>query len=317
MIGNLLYYPLNNITMRSVLVTGHSGFIGSNLCHKLVSAGHDVHGVDIRSPDFDLPPSVQTQVDDLTNSPKLPEVDVIVHLAAHSQVQPIVDSPELALENIEMTQHVLSEASRMGAHVINASSRDVYGSDIQPPEETATPNSPNGYAASKIGSEAITNAYKHTQNLDVTNLRLSNVYGPRDLNERVIPIFISLADRGEELTVYGNGKLLDFVFVDDVCDAIISSIQRRRIVNGKTLNIGAGRGIPLSKLASLIVEHIDSCPGWNRSDERVGDVSSYVSDISKARALLNFEPKVQFNDGMSKTIEWYLDNRDILSTIAN
>jgi nucleoside-diphosphate-sugar epimerase len=303
--------------MSSILVTGHSGFIGSNLCQKLVSTGYDVYGVDIRSPDFDLPQSVQTQVEDLRNSPKLTEVDIIVHLAAHSQVQPIVDSPELALENIEMTQHVLHEASRMGAHVINASSRDVYGSDIQPAEETATPNSPNGYAASKIGSEAITNAYKHTQNLDITNIRLSNVYGPRDVNKRVIPIFITLADRGEELTIYGNGKLLDFIFVDDVCNAIISLIQRRGVVNGKTLNIGSGRGIPLSKLASLIVEHIDSCPGWSRSNERVGDVSSYVSDISKARALLNFEPKVQFNDGMSKTIEWYLDNRDILSTIAN
>lgn len=303
--------------MENVLITGLNGFIGSNLCHHLANNGYTVHGVDINQPQFELPEGVEYYTRDLTALPKLPDVDAIVHLAAHSQVQPVAENLGLAIENIEMTRHVLNEAERMGAFVVNASSRDVYGSSIRPKEEDVTPNSPNGYAMSKLSSESLANSYRHTRGVSVTSLRLANVYGPKDLNQRVIPTFIALAEGGEELTVYGEGKLLDFIHIDDICRAIYRTIRRSAIVEGEAINVGSGTGVPLQEIASYISAYIESCPGWSVTTDRMGDVSQYVSNLSKANALLDFEPKIPLSGGLESTVDWYLNNPDQLSSIQS
>ena len=303
--------------MTTVLVTGSNGFIGSNLCRRLAQEEYDVRGIDLEPPTFELPDTVETRVGDLTEKPEFPDVDVIVHLAAHSQVQPVVENPELALENIEMTQYMLKQAERMGAFVINASSRDVYGNHIFPTETDVTPDSPNGYAASKLGGEAIANAYSRTADVPVTSLRLANVYGPMETNPRVIPTFISLAVSGEPLTVYGERKLLDFVHVDDVCDAILATIRRKQIARGEAINIGSGSGTPLTEVAESIVDAVDSCPGWSLSANRSGDVAQYVSDISKANGLLGFEPSISLDQGLIRTIDWYQKNPSLREKIVS
>ncbi|ERH00283.1 MAG: dTDP-D-glucose 4,6-dehydratase [Haloquadratum sp. J07HQX50] len=257
---------------------------------------------------FELPDTVDLYQRDLTASPELPEADVIVHLAAHSQVQPIVDEPQRAVDNMNMTQHVLSEATRMDAFVVNASSRDVYGSALQPQEHEVTVESPNGYAASKLGSEALVNAYRNTEYLSAVSLRLANVYGPRDMNRRVIPIFIMRASAGKELIVYGSGKILDFIYIDDVCRAILAAIERSHTLDGEVLNIGSGTGKPLSEVASQIAGDIESCPGWSIRSNRQGDVDRYIADISRAKSVLDFSPTVPFERGLSETSEWYMNN---------
>lgn len=301
--------------MTTVLVTGSSGFIGINLCHRLAEEGYDVRGIDIAPPRFDHPDDVETSIADLTTSPKLPESDVIVHLAAHSQVQPVVKDPNLALENIAITKHVLEEADRMGASVINASSRDVYGPAIRPSEDDVTPDSPNGYAASKLSSEAIANSYKNTHDIPVTSVRLANVYGPMDTNQRVIPIFIALADDGEELSVYGEGKLLDFVHIQDICEGILAVIERTEVMNGETVNFGSGVGTSLPDVADKVANTVDACPGWTSYPDRTGDVTRYVSDISKTKALLDVEFSTSLEKGLSQAIEWYLEQPDLLADI--
>lgn len=303
--------------MDRVLVTGSSGFIGSNLCRRLSQEGYEIQGIDLTPPNFDFPDTVETQVGDLTESPELPHADVIIHLAAHSQVQPIVDKTELAIENIEMTRHVLKEAKRMDAFVINASSRDVYGKSITPSEDEITPDSPNTYAASKLSSEAIANAYSQTTDVSVTSFRLANVYGPLETNQRVIPMFISLASKGNRLAVYGEEKLLDFVHVNDVCDAIHTAICREKIVSGEAINIGSGTGTPLIEVAEFIREAIESCPGWNVEPDRSGDVVQYVSDISKAQNILSYKPAVSLDQGLTKTIKWYQNHPNIRERIIS
>lgn len=147
--------------MAETVVTGSSGFIGLNLCQRLAQAGYDVVGVDFEPPALELPNAVETRILDLTTAPTLPETGAIVHLAAHAQVQPVIADPDRAVENIAMTKHVLEEAARMDAYLVNASSR-VYESALEPSEEV-TSDSPNGYAASKLGAEALANAYRHTR----------------------------------------------------------------------------------------------------------------------------------------------------------
>lgn len=303
--------------METVLVTGSSGFIGSNLCRRLVEDGFDVRAVDRREPSFRLPSQVETHVVDLTTSTDLPAADVVVHLAAHSQVQPVVSDPSLATENVEMTRHVLDEAVEVDAFVVNVSSRDVYGTALEPAESEVALDSPNGYAASKLGSEALTNAYRHTHDLSAASLRLANVYGPMDLKRRVIPIFVALANEGETLTVYGEGKLLDFVHVRDVCDAILATVRRRSLADGEAINVGSGTGTPLTEVATVVAEEVDACPGWEISADRTGDVDRYVADLSKAAAILNFEPSVMLDDGLRETIDWYRERPDLLAELLD
>lgn len=300
-----------------VLVTGASGFIGVNLCRRLVDEGHTVYGVDYKSRVESLPNEITFHERDLTDNPKLPDVDRIVHLAAHSQVQPVIETPRYAVENIEMTQHVLSEAVRMDAGVVHTSSRDVYGSAISPTSDDVTTECVNGYAASKLGSEALANAYNATDGVPVTSLRLANVYGPRDRNKRVIPIFISLADIGEDLSVFGQGKVLDFIHVDDVCDAILAALDRLPAVSGETLNIGSGVGTPLTAVAEHISTKIAACPGWTVSGNRTGDVERYVSETDQTASLLGFTADIKLEEGLSTTIDWFRDHPDLLETIRS
>jgi len=302
--------------MVSILVTGSSGFIGASLCRKLIEVGHEVRGVDKHPPLFEHPPQLETDIVDLTTSPDLPVADIVVHLAAHSQVQPIVNKTTLATQNIEMTRHVLAEASQVDAFVVNASSRDMYGAAIRPLENEVNLDSPNGYAASKVACEALANAYRHTHGLRVTSLRLSNVYGPMDANQRVIPTFIALANHGETLRVFGNEKLLDFIHVKDVCDAMLATIRRRSIADGMSLNIGSGVGSSLTQVASIIAEQVDVCPGWEFGPDRTGDVHRYVTNLSNAAAVLDFKPSIQFEDGLRKTIDWYQSRPELLAGLV-
>lgn len=302
--------------MESVVVTGSSGFIGASLCRELMQEGYDVHGVDKRPPLFEHPPQLETDIIDLTTSPDLPVADIVVHLSAHSQVQPIVRKTALATENIEMTRHVLAEASKIDAFVVNASSRDMYGAAIRPLENDVNLDSPNGYAASKVACEALANSYRHTHDLRVTSLRLSNVYGPMDANRRVIPTFIALANHGETLQVFGDEKLLDFIHIKDVCDAILATIRRRSTVDGMSLNIGSGVGSSLTKVASIIAEQVDVCPGWEFGPDRTGDVHRYVTNLSNAAAVLDFKPSVQLEEGLRKTIDWYQSRPELLAELV-
>lgn len=301
--------------MVNILVTGSSGFIGLNVSNFLHQRGHNVCGIDVSKPPIGLNSGIKTLKKDLTTNPDLPEVEVIIHLAAHSQVQAVVDDPNRIVENIEMTTNVLEAAKQMGAFVLNVSSRDVYGNAIRPSENELELAPPNGYAASKVASEAITRSYGQTHNVPYTSLRLSNVYGPMDVNARVIPIFVALADEGDTLSVFGEDKLVDFVHVSDISEIITDVVEQRAVANGEAFNIGSGNGTPLTKIAEFISKNVDSCQGWSVSTNRDGDVTQYVSDISKASAMLGFEPKTSIEDGLEETIEWYLDNQDCLREV--
>ena len=303
--------------MESVVVTGSSGFVGASLCRELIEEGYDVIGIDKQPPLFEHPPQLQTDIVDLTTSPDLPVADIVVHLAAHSQVQPIVNKTDLAMENMEMTRHVLFEASQNDAFVVNASSREIYGAAIRPLENEVSLDSPNGYAASKVACEALANSYRHTQHLRVTSLRLSNVYGPMDTNRRVIPTFIALANHGETLQVFGGEKVLDFVHVQDVCDAILATIRREPVTDGMSLNIGSGVASSLTRVASIVAEEIEVCPGWEFGPDRIGDVDTYVTNLSNAVAILDFNASVHLEEGLRQTIEWYQARPELLKELVN
>lgn len=101
---------------------------------------------------------------------------------------------------------------------------------------------------------------------------------------------------------------MDFIYIDDVCRAILAVIERSHIVDCEVLNIGSGTGKPLSEVASQIAGDIEACPGWRIKSNRQGDVDRYIADISRSKSVLDFSPTVSFERGLSETTEWYRNN---------
>src|SRR5207248_5948015 len=287
-----------------VLITGSSGQIGTNLAVRLQQDGHQVFGVDKRlNPWTDAFP---TLLQDLAGhypayaggigGVEYPEVDAVVHLAAHAKVHQLVREPHRAVENAIMTFNVLEFARGRNLPIVFSSSREVYG-DVHRFEEYSETvadfaYTESTYSASKIASEAFVYAYARCYGLRYVVFRFSNVYGRFDNDlqrmERVIPLFIHRLARGEPITVFGGDeKVLDFTYIDDCVDGIARGVERLATgaVANETINLAYGKGNTLVRAAELIAEELDVEPQIDHAESLVGEVTHYVADIRKAREL--------------------------------
>lgn len=308
-----------------VLITGSSGQIGTNLGLFLLKRGHFVFGVDKRpNPWTDAIPTLLQDLstpyrrfDTGIGTVEYPtDLDIVVHFAAHAKVHELVQQPDRALENITMTFNVLEFCRRHNLPVIFSSSREVYG-DIHRyiTEESyadfAFTESP--YSASKIAGEALIYSYAQCYDLRYLVFRFSNVYGRYDNDIermlRVIPHFIREIHRGNPITVYGRDKILDFTYIDDCISGVYSGIEK--LVSGEianhTINLAYGQGNSLVDMAKYIGEALDTEPDMSIEPSRVGEVTHYVANVGKARALLNYEPKTSLKDGIAKAVDWSLE----------
>lgn len=296
-----------------VLVTGSSGLIGVNLSLRLIEAGHDVLGVDLR----ENPWTDRFETRRLDLREPLPEVgrfDVVVHLAAHAKVFELVRHPERAMENVATVFHALDFARRTQTPFIFGSSREVYG-DIhrriasEAMADFVVAESP--YSASKIAGEAFTYSYCRCYDLPYLVFRFSNVYGRYDSDqdrlERVIPLFAGRIGRGEPIVVYGREKVLDFTYVDDCVSGLASGVEalaEGRVLN-QTINLASGKGFSLGDLVTFLSRAIGREPKVSFEPRREGEISRYVADIRRARELLGYSPKDTLESGVPKAVAWY------------
>lgn len=305
-----------------ILITGSSGQIGTNLALHLEKQGHYVFGVDKRPNTWTN--QIETLLQDLSTPyrnfkggighveyPK--NLDIVVHLAAHAKVHELVEQPDRALENITMTYNVLEFCRQNNLPIIFSSSREVYG-DIhryiteESHADFAFTESP--YSASKISGEALIYSYAQCYNMKYLVFRFSNVYGRFDNDiermERVIPLFIRKIKNHEPITVYGETKVLDFTYVDDCVEGIARGVEL--LVSGRdanhTINLAFGQGNSLVTMAEFIGEALGIKPIMTVEPARVGEVTHYVANIGKARALLNYDPKTPLKEGIQKAVAW-------------
>jgi nucleoside-diphosphate-sugar epimerase len=313
-----------------VLITGSSGQIGTNLALRLIDEGHSVFGVDKRvNPWTDR---FRYILQDLSsNYPpyekgiggvEYPEVDLVVHLAAHAKVHELVRQPHRAMENITMTYNVLEYCRLARLPIVFSSSREVYG-DIHRyiEDESLRPASmgestahfaytESPYSASKIASEALIYSYARCYGLRYLVFRFSNVYGRYDNDiermERVIPLFIKRIAREEPITIYGENKVLDFTYVDDCVGGIASGIYalHEGKVENQTINLAYGKGNTLITMAQYIGKALDKEPKITLAPPLLGEVTHYVADITRARELLGYTPRVPLEEGIPRAVEW-------------
>ncbi|MDH3892077.1 MAG: NAD-dependent epimerase/dehydratase family protein [candidate division Zixibacteria bacterium] len=300
---------------KHILVTGSSGTVGTALVQALDAKGFAVTPLDIRPSIWDAKINRRTFRCDLRkplSKLKLKHTpDVIVHLAANARVHDSVLDPKLALDNYLMVYNLLEYARQHSvSRFIYASSREVYGetgTKVKFSEsDTHVTKLKSPYSASKFGAEALVHSYHDCYDIKPVITRLSNVYGRYDVSERVIPLFMYYAQRGRELCVFGREKKLDFTYIDDCIDGLIRIIKRFDKVAGRTFNLASGRGERLLDLATMIRDQLASDSNISISSKRVGEISSFIGDISKARKLLGYNPKVSLKQGLAATAEWYV-----------
>ena len=308
-----------------VLITGSSGQIGTNLGLQLQKLGHYVFGIDLRPNPWtdqidtllqDLSSPFTNFVGGLGHAVYPTDLDVVVHFAAHAKVHELVQQPHRALENITMTYNVLEFCRQNNLPIIFSSSREVYG-DIHRyiTEESyadfAFTESP--YSASKISGEALIYSYAQCYGLRYLVFRFSNVYGRYDNDlwrmSRVIPKFINQINQRQEITLYGEDKILDFTYVDDCVSGVIGGIN---LLNSEqpanqTINLAYGQGQTLISMAELVGETLGVVPEINIQPSRVGEVTHYVANIGKARALLGYNPQTPLELGIPKAVAWCLE----------
>jgi len=299
-----------------ILVTGSSGTIGTRLCEKLLEARKSVHGVDwVKNkwqPSVDAITTIVDLRDDaaIEKNAKNLQADIIVHLAANARVYELVEEPVRARDNFVTLFNTLEFARQHGIKkFIFASSREGYGNihaESYSEDMVRIENCESPYTASKVGGEALVHAYARCYGIETIIFRFSNVYGMYDDSNRVIPLFFRLARDKKPLTVFGEGKCLDFTYIDDTVDAVMASIEKFDEAKGETFNLGNGAGHTILALAEEIQELLKVQVPIEMKPSRIGEVTKYIADITKAKKVLGYTPVTPFSEGIKKTVEWYV-----------
>ncbi|RSD27651.1 NAD-dependent epimerase/dehydratase family protein [Mesobacillus subterraneus] len=307
-----------------ILITGGAGFIGSHLAVKMLKEQHELAILDNLHPyysverkkqhleviklagDFEF---YQSDLLDREETIRIIEKfspEAIVHLAALPGVAYSILRPlEYIDYDVKATVNVLEGAGKAGVRqVVFASSSSVYGmqnQEIPFKEDMATGKPISPYAASKYAAESFCHVYGHLYGLDMKILRFFTVYGPWGRPDMAIVNFIKKLKQGEEITVFGQGGSRDYTYVSDIVAGIERAIEK--LQHSAILNIGSGRPISMEQLlAELKLYYPDMV--IRRDGERAGDVDRTWADISAARELLGYEPKMDFSKGIAETVAW-------------
>jgi len=294
-----------------ILITGSSGFIGSNLKKFLENKGIEVISYDLK----DVPPN---DVRDFSNlKEKIQEANGVVHLAAVSRVKWAYEDPLKCINtNVGGTINVLQAARETKEHpwIIFGSSREVYGESKTLPVTEKTPiNSINVYGIAKVTGEKLCENFSKDYGLKTRVLRFSNVYtGKSDQLDRVIPKFILGAFKNEDLIINGTGQeLFDFTYIEDTILGIwgcIKEIEKSEKIYDDFI-LSTGRPITLKELAQMVIEETDSKSRIKNSEGRSYDVNKFYADPQKAKEILGFEPKTTLREGIKLVIQEFKEER--------
>lgn len=334
------------------LLTGCAGFIGAKVAELLLEAGHYVLGVDNLNEAYDprlkhwrlqrllscrrfrfchaditdrqaleslfaagepMPPAPGTASAGQQESSSAPYA-AVMNLAARAGVRASVAHPEVYYQtNCDGTLNLLEMCRRYGVvKFVLASTSSVYGSDSRVPfnedSHTSRPLSP--YAASKKAAEVLAYTYHYLHGLDVTVLRYFTVYGPAGRPDMSIFRFVRDISEGRPITVFGDGsQSRDFTFVDDIAAGTVAAL---RPMGYEVINLGGDSPLRLDDLVARIAASVGKQAQILSRAAHPADVPATWADISKARALLNWHPRVGIDEGIERTVQWYRENRDFV-----
>ncbi|HET6617651.1 MAG TPA: GDP-mannose 4,6-dehydratase [Gemmatimonadota bacterium] len=315
--------------MKRILVTGAAGFIGSWLTERLLDRGDTVVGFENFDPFYDraikernleaardsdrfeLIEGDLRDRDAVTNLFDAEGFDAVVHLAARAGVRPSLEDPAGYCEtNLTGTTHLL-EAMRMGGcpKLVFASSSSVYGNNRKVPfhedDRVDFPISP--YAATKKAGEELCHVYHAVHGFSVVALRFFTAYGPRQRPEMAIHAFTRRLYAGEPIPVFGDGSMQrDFTYVDDVVNGVVAAVD---LVLGEPVfhivNLGESEPVRLADLVAALEKATGRKARIDRRPVPPGDVDRTFADVSRAKELLGYEPRIALPEGLRRFVDWY------------
>ncbi len=307
--------------MRTCLVTGGAGFIGSHLSEALSGLGHRVRVLDDFSSGREenlagFHDRIEVVRGDIRNLKTVTDasrgVEWVFHLAAAASVPRSVDDPQGVTEiNVMGTLNVLLAARDAGAsRFVYAASSSAYGeSSVSPKHEDLPTDVRSPYAASKVAGEDCCRAFYHVYGLETVSLRYFNVFGPRQDPDSpyaaVVPLFVRALLEGGPIEIYGDGEQTrDFTYVANVVEANLLAAEAEAAA-GNVINAACGSEFSVNDLLERIGRLTGVRPEPKRLPPRAGDVRHSRADIRKAERLLGFSPTVTFQEGLDRTVSWH------------
>jgi len=317
--------------MTKALITGGAGFIGSNLCNTLHKMGWDIDIVDnmsnghIEFLNVDLR-SERLWVEDFAAYEVLKKIsnkeyDYVFHLAANPRVTYSIENPVETHEiNVLKTLMLLEACKGNVRRLIFAASSATYGNaDVLPTTEECPDNPKSPYALQKSIIEKYLKLYNKLYSLDSACLRFFNVFGPNQLGDSpystAICAWLTAIKRGKSMRSDGDGsQTRDMCYVDNVVDCLIKSAVADKNLNAEILNVGVGESVSNAEILAYLKKKYPQAVSHN-APWRLGDVMHTKSDVTKAKRLVGYEPKINIWQGLDKTINWFEENWDWLKNM--
>ena len=315
----------------NILVTGGAGFIGSNLCEKLINAGEKIICIDNFN-DYYNPKIKEENLRSLEGSTnftlyrmdildreKLEEVfakhrfDMVIHLAARAGVRPSISNASLyETVNVQGTINILECCRKYGiGKLIFASSSSVYGGNKKIPfsEDDIVDRPISPYAATKKAGELICYTYSHLFNISVYCYRFFTVYGPRQRPEMAIYKFTKLITEEKPIEIFGDGtSSRDYTYVEDIVNVIASNLEN--VKGYEIINLGNSNPVKIAELIKFIEKAANKKAQVKYGRVQAGDVPVTYADILKAKKMLKYNPKTRIDEGINIFMKWYFDARD-------
>lgn len=316
--------------MSNYLISGVAGFIGARVAELLLESSHSVIGIDnmnnaydVRMKRYRLKKLEKNKAfsfhemdiaswDEVQNiNANVDGFDAVINLAARAGVRSSVENPWVYVDtNITGTLNLLEFCQRNQIKkFLLASTSSVYGSDAMlPTPETANTDKPlQAYAASKKSAEVLCHAYHYLYDIDISIVRFFTVYGPAGRPDMSIFRFIRWIVEGETIQLFGDGnQSRGFTYIDDIARGVIQGLKP---IGFEVVNLGGHQDITINQLISLIEKYVGKQAIIDRLPPVKADMKSNLADVSKAGSLFGWEPRVGLDEGITRTIQWYYENR--------
>jgi len=318
-----------------VLVTGVSGFIGSKTTQVLLDNDFEVVGIDNMNDYYDVrlkqhrlaqlqgKPGFEFVKLDIENLSKLDRLfekhnfDSVINLAARAGVRYSMINPHVYMTtNANATLNLLELMRKYEIKkMVLASTSSLYAGQPMPFKETLPVNQPiSPYAASKKAAEMMAYAYSYQYDLDISVVRFFTVYGPAGRPDMSIFRFIKWIDQGDTIELFGDGsQSRDFTYIDDIVNGVLKALKP---LGFEIINLGGGNNpISINYTIEFIENYLNKKANIENKPFHKADILETWADISKAKKLLDWEPSIELDEGLTRTLDWYLNNKDWLKDI--
>ena len=316
-----------------ILVTGGLGFIGSNFILKLLAENKDLKIINV---DAELSGSNKKNLSEIRNESRyefvkgnitnkrlmeeiISKCDAVVNFAAESFVdRSISDANPFLVSNIRGAFTILDIITKQKKRMVQISTDEVFGSlssDTATEESKFNPSSP--YAATKAAAELLINSYYVTHNSDVITTRCTNNYGPRQFTEKLIPKIIILAKQGKKIPIYGKGtNIRDWIYVDDHCNGVLLSLLDGKA--GQSYNISGDNEMDNITIVKRILDIMGKSEDLIEFvEDRPGHDYRYSMNSNKISKEMGWKSKISFDEGIQKTIDWYLNHEEVWKDLTS